>query len=130
MDQNARSEKGEIGSRTIRENLGIFLVGVFFPDPKSCDLLHRFLTCPELIVCKLIAERLAENECLVVHGFERFSKVSGYSDRFRWARDFHDKTEVENGHRKVVVAAGGVVVALAAAAASAVAAAAAVLADQ
>ncbi|XP_070545478.1 poly(ADP-ribose) glycohydrolase-like isoform X2 [Ptychodera flava] len=52
----------------------------------------RFMICPEMIISRLFTEVLDNNECLVMKGCERFSNYTGYSDSFRWAGDFQDKT--------------------------------------
>ena len=45
----------------------------------------RFLICPELIVSRLITEALADNEALLMSGFERFSSYEGYARTFAHA---------------------------------------------
>ena len=45
----------------------------------------RFLICPELIVCRLLAEAMDANEALHMHGFERFSRYTGYAQTFTFA---------------------------------------------
>ncbi|XP_059099200.1 poly(ADP-ribose) glycohydrolase-like [Tigriopus californicus] len=62
----------------------------------------RFLISPELILSRLFTERLSGNECLVVTGFERFSKYSGYASSFKFDGAYHDDTPIDKGskHRK------------------------------
>jgi poly(ADP-ribose) glycohydrolase len=50
-----------------------------------------FVLCPELIISRLLAEELGDNETLVITGYERFSKYVGYASSFRWAGDYVDK---------------------------------------
>ena len=63
----------------------------------------RFLISPELIVSRLFTERLGDNECLVITGFERFSRYSGYASTFHFSGHFDDQTPVDPGscHRLV-----------------------------
>ncbi len=67
----------------------------------------RFSISPELIAARLFAERLADNECLVVTGFERFSDYSGYSDSFKYVGSRKDDTPVDqlSGHKVVKMVA-------------------------
>ncbi|XP_062510485.1 poly(ADP-ribose) glycohydrolase-like isoform X2 [Corticium candelabrum] len=53
----------------------------------------RFLICPELIISRLFTEGLADNECLIITGVERYSKYSGYADTFRWTGNYNDETQ-------------------------------------
>ncbi|CAB3977379.1 poly(ADP-ribose) glycohydrolase-like [Paramuricea clavata] len=52
----------------------------------------RFAICPELIVSRLLTERLQDNECLIVTGAERFSDYAGYAASFQWAGNHVDQT--------------------------------------
>ena len=63
----------------------------------------RFLVSPELIVSRLFTEKLGDNECLVITGFERFSSYSGYASTFKFAGQFDDHTPIDpnSGHRLV-----------------------------
>ncbi len=45
----------------------------------------RFLCCPELVVARLLAEELADNEALLIRGFDTYSKHTGYAGSFRHA---------------------------------------------
>jgi len=47
---------------------------------------------PELLVSRIIAEELDDNECLVVSGCERFNNYTGYGDSFQWTGDVIDQT--------------------------------------
>eukprot|EP00118_Oscarella_pearsei_P008777 m.46863 g.46863 ORF g.46863 m.46863 type:complete len:618 (+) comp33742_c0_seq2:56-1909(+) len=51
----------------------------------------RFLVCPELIISRLFTEKLADNECLIVTGVERFSNYDGYSGSFQWTGNHDDQ---------------------------------------
>ena len=50
----------------------------------------RFLLCPELIVSRLLAEPLADNEAFVMRGFERFSLYTGYASSFAFAGPYEE----------------------------------------
>jgi len=50
----------------------------------------RFLISPELVVARLLAEKLADNEALRLVGFERFSSYSGYAKTFQFAGAYHE----------------------------------------
>ncbi|XP_065838087.1 poly(ADP-ribose) glycohydrolase-like isoform X2 [Oscarella lobularis] len=52
----------------------------------------RFLICPELILSRLFTEQLADNECLIVTGVERYSDYEGYSSTFQWTGNHDDVT--------------------------------------
>jgi len=47
---------------------------------------------PELLVSRLVAEELDDNECIVVSGCERFNDSTGYGDSFQWSGDVVDRT--------------------------------------
>ena len=54
---------------------------------------------PELLISRLVAEELDDNECLVVSGSERFNNYSGYGGSFRWTGDKVDCTAPDDtGH--------------------------------
>jgi hypothetical protein len=55
----------------------------------------RFLISPELIVSRLFTERLSDNECLIMTGFERFSDYAGYASTFRFTGNHVDQTPVD-----------------------------------
>ena len=55
----------------------------------------RFLVSPELIVSRLFTERLGDNECLIITGFERFSRYSGYASTFQFSGHFDDQTPID-----------------------------------
>ena len=63
----------------------------------------RFLISPELIVSRLFTERLGDNECLIITGFERFSNYSGYASTFQFSGYFDDQTPIDPNscHRMV-----------------------------
>ena len=50
----------------------------------------RFLICPELVVSRLLAEPLRDNEALLMSGFERFSRYAGYSYSFTYDGPYDD----------------------------------------
>lgn len=52
-------------------------------------------------------EKLSDNECLVVTGFERFSKYTGYASTFKFDGNFDDATEIDSTslHRKTCLVA-------------------------
>eukprot|EP00050_Salpingoeca_kvevrii_P010786 m.10398 g.10398 ORF g.10398 m.10398 type:complete len:720 (-) comp3077_c0_seq2:78-2237(-) len=52
----------------------------------------RFLVCPELIVSRLLCERLSDRESVVITGAERYSNYSGYSSSLKFEGDMKDKT--------------------------------------
>ena len=62
----------------------------------------RFLVCPELLLSCLLAERLGDQESLVMTGCQRFSDYSGYSDSFRWAGHHQDVTPTDAWGRRMV----------------------------
>ena len=50
----------------------------------------RFLICPELIVSRLLCERMEPNEAILMQGFERFSCYGGYARTFTCAEPYDD----------------------------------------
>jgi len=60
----------------------------------------RFLMCPEMIVSRLFTEVIAPNECLIMYGCEQFNTYAGYRDKFVWAGDFIDTTEIDVCQRR------------------------------
>lgn len=55
-----------------------------------------FSCCPELIVAKLFTKELAENQCFVIQGFERFTNGVGYGKGFRYMEDHADNFVANN----------------------------------
>ena len=55
----------------------------------------RFLMSPELILSRLFTEKLTDEECLVITGFQRFSNISGYSYNFQWAGNHEDTIPID-----------------------------------
>ena len=55
----------------------------------------RFLICPELIVSRLLCERLQDNEATLFQGFERFSNYTGYAKSFAYAGPYEDAKEAD-----------------------------------
>lgn len=63
-----------------------------------------FLIYPELLVCRLFNEKLADNQVLFITGFERFNKYSGYGSDFKFIGDYYDETKIEKtvyGNRRL-----------------------------
>ena len=60
----------------------------------------RFAICPELIVSRLFTEALADNESLIVTGFEQYCSYSGYADSFQYTGDYRDETIRDDWGRK------------------------------
>jgi len=52
----------------------------------------RFAICPEMLISLLLCEKMEENECIFLIGCEQFSAYTGYSDTFRFERDYIDPT--------------------------------------
>lgn len=50
-----------------------------------------FSKSPELIACQVFTKVLSDNECLMVHGAEKFSDGEGYGAGFRWQGDYLDE---------------------------------------
>lgn len=51
-----------------------------------------FMICPELLCSRLFTERLEDNECVTIMGFERFSDYKGYRFSLEYTGDFKDDT--------------------------------------
>lgn len=49
-----------------------------------------FVICPELIIGKLITERLMDTDAVLITGAEQFSEYTAYSDAFKWAGNYQD----------------------------------------
>lgn len=60
----------------------------------------RFVICPELLCSRLFTEYLADNECMVIMGFERFSCYAGYATTFEWTGDYNDDTPMDSFRRR------------------------------
>lgn len=60
----------------------------------------RFCICPELMVSKLLAERLQPNEALFVAGAERFSAYAGYAGSFVFGGEWVDETPRDEWRRR------------------------------
>ena len=60
----------------------------------------RFAICPELIVSRLFTEALADNESLIVMGFEQYSSYRGYADTFKFAGNYKDETVRDSWGRR------------------------------
>ena len=64
----------------------------------------RFLICPELIVSRLLAERMQDDEAMLMVGAERFSNYTGYAKTFRYGGDHQDLTAQDAiGRRKTYI---------------------------
>ena len=62
----------------------------------------RFAISPELVASMLFTERLLDHEAMIMMGAEQYSEYTGYSDTFKYAGDFKDKTEFDLFNRKDV----------------------------
>lgn len=60
----------------------------------------RFVICPELLVSRLFTECLAENECMIMMGCERFSAYKGYASSFTWMGAIVDETPFDSSRRR------------------------------
>ena len=60
----------------------------------------RFITAPEHIVAMLIAEKLEDDECLIMTGCEKFSSYSGYSKSFKFKGNYIDRSSHDTLGRK------------------------------
>jgi len=58
-----------------------------------------FMLCPELIVSRLVAEVLEDNETLLICGHQRFNDYVGYASSFRWNGDYVDTTDCDKWGR-------------------------------
>ena len=67
----------------------------------NCVEVIRFSVCPELIASRLFCERLGDNECLVVTGFERFSSYTDFGWKIEVNGGYDDRTPIDpdSGHR-------------------------------
>lgn len=61
----------------------------------------RFMICPEMILSRLFTEELANNECLIMTGAERFSNYEGYGREFRWLSDHRDNSPFDSWRRHI-----------------------------
>jgi poly(ADP-ribose) glycohydrolase len=52
----------------------------------------RFLQFPEMIVTRLLCERLDDDEAVLVVGAERFNETQGYARTFKFTGNFSDNT--------------------------------------
>jgi len=64
-----------------------------------CQEEILFMLCPELIVSRLLAEVLDDNETLVVTGHQFFNDYVGYTWSFRWNGDYVDCTDCDSWGR-------------------------------
>ncbi|KAF9990715.1 hypothetical protein BGZ75_000101 [Mortierella antarctica] len=66
----------------------------------------RFVICPELIISRLFAQRLQENEAVLIKGAERYSNYNGYARTFEWHSNYVDTTPRDQlGRRKTEICA-------------------------
>lgn len=66
----------------------------------------RFVINPECLVSRLLCERLASNESVLILGAQRFSTYTGYRDTFAWSGHFEDKTPRDaQGHIRTYITA-------------------------
>ncbi|XP_046860470.1 poly(ADP-ribose) glycohydrolase-like [Xenia sp. Carnegie-2017] len=61
----------------------------------------RFLMYPEMIVSRLITEKLEDNECLIITGAQRFGKYTGYAKTFRFMGPVKDDTLRDSWGRRL-----------------------------
>lgn len=59
----------------------------------------RFVTNPELLVARLITEKLDSNEALIINGTQKFCKYSGYAATFEFDGDYIDNTPKDQKNR-------------------------------
>ena len=58
----------------------------------------RFSVCPELLSSMLFMESMADNEAVIIHGFEQFSHYAGYGGSLQFAGNCDDsKAKGDNG---------------------------------
>lgn len=50
-----------------------------------------FVICPELIVSKMICQKLLNNEAIIITGVEQFNRFYGYAEKFKWKSSIMDK---------------------------------------
>ena len=50
-----------------------------------------FVVCPELIAGMLFCEVMADNEAIIISGYERFSQHQGYATSFKFEKDYKDE---------------------------------------
>eukprot|EP01065_Artemidia_motanka_P005284 TRINITY_DN1255_c0_g1_i1.p1 TRINITY_DN1255_c0_g1~~TRINITY_DN1255_c0_g1_i1.p1 ORF type:complete len:641 (+),score=184.26 TRINITY_DN1255_c0_g1_i1:81-1925(+) len=65
----------------------------------------RFCICPELILARVVSERMTRTESVVVCGARRFSRYTGYASSFRWAGPHRDKASMWAGVLSTAVVA-------------------------
>lgn len=52
-----------------------------------------FVVCPELIISKMICQKLLDNEAIIITGVEQFNQFNGYAERFKWQSSFNDRQD-------------------------------------
>lgn len=66
----------------------------------------RFVINPECLVSRLVCERLASNESILILGAQRYSNYTGYSDTFEWSGHHEDETPRDAvGRRRTYITA-------------------------
>ena len=62
----------------------------------ACPLQEeiRFSVCPELLVSLLLMESMADNEAILIQGFESYTCYRGYGKTLQYAGDFSDPAQV------------------------------------
>ncbi len=78
---------GVLHTGSVQEEIR-FCVRSLYRSEQSSTNIHS----PELIVARLFVQRLRDDECLFVHGAERFSNYTGYASSFAWAGNYIDRS--------------------------------------
>ncbi len=66
----------------------------------------RFCINPELIIARLLAQQLLDEEVLIIKGTEQYSTYKGYAKSFEWAGDYKDETPSDEiGRRNTTIVA-------------------------
>ncbi|XP_031574946.1 poly(ADP-ribose) glycohydrolase-like [Actinia tenebrosa] len=60
----------------------------------------RFLICPEMILSRLICEKIDSNESVIITGAQRFSNYTGYAHTFKWAGNHNDQMPRDSWGRR------------------------------
>ena len=54
----------------------------------------RFLQFPEMIITRLLCERMEDDEAVLVIGAERYNATEGYATTFKWKDNYTDHTHM------------------------------------
>lgn len=67
---------------------------IFIQGKKGCVQEEiRFLISPECIVSRLFTEELGSKESMIIIGSQKFAKYEGYSETYKFAGNYEDKTQ-------------------------------------